>query len=55
MEKDLIDWLEIQFYKTNIPKYHKYFKEWVSALTESQIPGFRDQMIGMATQSKSQH
>jgi hypothetical protein len=50
-----MDWLEIQFYKDNINKYHKYFTEWVSALTESQIPGFEDQMIGISTQSKSQH
>jgi hypothetical protein len=55
MEKDLKDWLEIQFYKDNIRKYHKYFDEWVSNVTLDQIDGLRQQMVGMITQSKVQH
>lgn len=55
MEKELKDWLEIQFYKDNIKKYHKYFNEWISNLTFEQIDGLHQQMIGMITQSKVQH
>ena len=55
MEKDLKDWLELQFYKDNIKKYHKYFNDWVSNLTLNQIDGFREQMFGMINQSKIQH
>ena len=55
MEKDLRDWLEIQFYRNNINKYHKYFKEWVDNLTDNQILGLREQMIGFITQSKINH
>lgn len=52
MEKELYDWLEIEFYKRNIKKYHKYFKSWVENLTIDQIQGQKDQMIGQITQSK---
>lgn len=55
MSKDLYNWLEKEFYRCNIPKYHKYFKEWVSVITPDQIIGFEDQMIGMITQSKVKH
>lgn len=55
MDKDLRDWLEIQFYKDNLKKYHHYFNEWVSNITNNQISGLHDQMIGMITKSKIKH
>lgn len=55
MDKDLYNWIELQFYRDNIKKYHKYFSEWVSNLTQNQILGLKDQMIGMITKSKIQH
>lgn len=38
-------WLEHHFYYDNHPKYKKYFKEWISHLTDSQIIGFTHQMM----------
>ena len=38
----------------NHKKYHKYFKEWIKNLTNDQINGFNDLMIGVLTQSKIQ-
>ena len=55
MEKELYNWLEIQFYRRNHVKYHKYFKEWVSNLTIDQIDGQRQQMIGFINQNKTKH
>lgn len=55
MEKDLRDWLEQRFYYDNHKKYHKYFNEWVLGVNDDQIDGFKQQMIGMITQSKIQH
>ena len=55
MEKELYNWLEIHFYKDNIKKYHKYFKEWILNLTDNQIIGLKEQMIGEITQSKIKH
>ena len=55
MSIDLYNWLETEFYKANIKKYHKYFKKWVEGITPDQIEGFKEQMIGMITQSKIQH
>lgn len=55
MEEDILNWLEIQFYRDNHKKYHKYFQEWVKNITLNQIDGFREQMIGIQTQSKIQH
>ena len=45
MTKELYEWLEVQFYRSNIVKYRKYFIIWVSNLTENQINGFYKQMI----------
>ena len=52
MENKLHKWLFDQFTKSNIRKYHKYFDEWVSGITNDQICGFKEQMIGMETGSK---
>ena len=55
MTKELHDWLEKEFYFNNHKKYHKYFKEWIDNLTNDQIKGFQDLMIGVITKSKIQH
>ena len=52
MTKELHDWLEKEFIMSNHKKYHKYFKEWINNLTNDQINGFNDLMIGVLTQSK---
>ncbi len=44
MERELYEWLEYRFYRDNHLKYRKYFKEWVTNLTQNQIDGFRRQM-----------
>lgn len=41
---DFYEWLKDKFYKDNIPKYVKYFDEWVINLTENQVNGFYKQM-----------
>lgn len=33
----IYEYLRRRFYQNNHTKYHKYFEEWVSNLTESQI------------------
>lgn len=55
MDTQLYNWLEKEFYRSNHPKYHKYFKEWVDNIILTQIEGFRNLMIGQITQSKVQH
>lgn len=30
MERELYNWLEREFYKSNHTKYHRYFKEWIT-------------------------
>lgn len=44
MERELYEWLEYRFYRDNHLKYRKYFKEWVTNITQNQIDGFRRQM-----------
>lgn len=44
MERELSEWLEYRFYRDNHLKYIKYFKEWVTNITQNQIDGFRRQM-----------
>lgn len=46
------DWLETEFYKSNIKKYHKYCQTWLNNLTNEQLYGFEKQRIGMITNSK---
>lgn len=55
MRKLLMNWLEKEFYKCNHPKYHKYFKEWISNVVPSQLEGFSNMMVGQITQSKVKH
>lgn len=52
MYKELYDWLESEFYRSNIKKYHKYFNEWINNLTGDQIDGLEKQMIGFFSHSK---
>ena len=40
MNEELYNWLERMFMFSNIPKYRKYFKEWVDNITDDQISGF---------------
>jgi hypothetical protein len=44
MNEELYNWLEKMFMFSNIPKYRKYFKEWVDNITEDQITGFQRMM-----------
>lgn len=37
MNDVLYDYLKDQWERNNIPKYQKYFKEWVDNLTDIQI------------------
>ena len=52
MDNILKEWLRIEFYKSNIPKYKKYFDEWINNITENQIDGFEQQRIGQLTKNK---
>jgi hypothetical protein len=40
MNKILYEYLRTRFYQSNISKYRKYFEEWVSNLTDTQIEYF---------------
>lgn len=53
MNNILKEWLRVEFYKSNILKYVKYFDEWVEGITENQIDGFEQQRIGQLTKNKS--
>jgi hypothetical protein len=44
MNEELYNWLEKMFMFSNIPKYRKYFKEWIDNITEDQVIGFRRMM-----------
>lgn len=44
MDKELYDWLKREFIYSNLPKYHKLFKVWVSNINKDQIDGFTKQM-----------
>lgn len=55
MNNVLFEWLEKQFYYSNHRKYHKYFKEWISNITDSQIEYFERQRVNMITQAMIQH
>ncbi len=45
MTEELYDWFKREWIYSNIKKYHKYFKIWIKNITESQILGFKEQMI----------
>ena len=44
INKELRQWLLERWLSDNHKKYHKYFDEWVSNITMSQIEGFSKQM-----------
>lgn len=44
MTNELYDWLRKEFYYSNVNKYKRYFEEWISNITASQIDGFRERM-----------
>ena len=46
MERELYNWLEREFYKSN------HTKEWITNICPHQVEGFRNQMIGQLTKSK---
>ena len=52
MNNILKEWLRVEFYKSNISKYVKYFDEWFENVTENQINGFEHQRIGQLTKNK---
>lgn len=37
MNDNLYKYLQAEFKRNNLSKYHKYFDEWVSNLTDNQI------------------
>ena len=44
MNNILYIYLEKRFYTENHPKYHKYFKEWISNINSNQIYYFTKEM-----------
>lgn len=44
MKEETYKWLEEMFMRSNIPKYRKYFKEWIENITEDQVVGFERMM-----------
>lgn len=40
-------YLEFRFKKSTPTKYHKYFKEWLSGVTEEQIIYFEREMFNL--------
>ena len=55
MDKVLYNWLEKQFYHDNHKSYHKYLKEWIDNITDSQIQYFEKQRINVLTGAMIQH
>lgn len=55
MSDELYRWLEETFKRDNHKKYHKYFDEWFSNITESQIFYFNKQRISLLNESMIQH
>lgn len=55
MDKILCSWLEKEFYRSNHKRYHKYFKEWIDNITDSQIQYFEKQRINILTDAMIQH
>lgn len=47
MQDELYSYLELRFYKENHSKYHKYFKEWVSGVTDNQKIYFLKEMYNL--------
>lgn len=44
MDENLLEWMKMRWRYDNLPKYQKYFDEWVSKLTDSQIIGYAIQL-----------
>ena len=44
MQKQLETYLEVRFYKENHSKYHKYFREWLSGVTDNQTMYYQKEM-----------
>jgi hypothetical protein len=42
---ELDEWLKYQFRISNHKKYLKYYEEWVSNLTQSQLDGFENNRL----------
>ena len=55
MDEELYNWLEKDFKFNNIKKYHKYFKEWVSNLTDIQIFYLKKQRFDVINETLIQH
>lgn len=55
VDKFLHSWLEMEFLRSNHTRYHHYFKEWVSNLTEGQLLGFGKQMVSQINGSMINH
>lgn len=45
MERELYNWLEREFYKSNHTKYHRYFKEWITNICPTQVTKRRLKLI----------
>ena len=52
MSKDLWEYLEQRFKRNNHPKYLKYFDEWVSNISETQIHYFEIERLNIIQRSK---
>ena len=44
MSEQLYTYLELRFYKENHIKYHMYFNEWISNVSDNQIYYFNKEM-----------
>lgn len=55
MDRELFEWLEKEFRIGNLPKYQKYYIEWVTNITQNQIKGFQKQKESQENQSMIQH
>lgn len=43
IESSLYEWLRIEFYRSNHPKYRHLFETWIENITQDQIDGFSKQ------------
>lgn len=54
MTQILYNYLQERFYKNNHDKYRKYFEEWVTNLTDSQLYYFEIERLNILYNSKIQ-
>lgn len=52
MSEVLYEWLKRMWYRDNHKKYHKYFDEWISNVTNIQIDYFEKQRKSLIDGSK---